>query len=143
MGDRFRPIVVARTVIDVLLSVVEMRNRFPALTPMVTPCWRAGVARLLTAARAWSELAANAASPLVQAAGGATGVNWQVVAGSAGTTAEDWAAGRRRADEQAAYWSTLFADALASELRMTPLPSGVAHARGLRINTLSATGGAA
>jgi hypothetical protein len=34
-------------------------------------------------------------------------------------TAESWATERQHADEQAAYWAGLLADALAGELRMT------------------------
>jgi hypothetical protein len=124
--------------------------------------WRAGVARLLTAARdaeaaaldtageaaeqaraaaarAFADVAAQTGPPPVvwaeaqqvaeaqaanwhrvaQAAGATTGPNWQVVAGSAGVTAESWATERQHADEQAAYWAGLLADALAGELRMT------------------------
>jgi hypothetical protein len=92
-----------------------------------------------TAARAWADLATQTATPRViwadaqqvaetqaanwhrvaAAAGGATGVNWQAITGTAGTTAESWAAEREQAAEQAAYWSSLLAEALAGERRMT------------------------
>jgi hypothetical protein len=91
------------------------------------------------AARAWADVATQTGAPRVlwadaeqvaaaqaanwqrvaAAAGGATGLNWQVIVGSAGTTAESWATEREQAAEQAAYWSDLLADALAGEQRMT------------------------
>jgi hypothetical protein len=91
------------------------------------------------AARAWAEVATQTGTPqvlwadaqrfaeaqaatwqrVVAAANGATGPNWDAIVGSAGTTAESWAAEREQAAEQATYWSGLFSDALAGELRMT------------------------
>ncbi|MCM4081126.1 hypothetical protein [Paractinoplanes hotanensis] len=91
------------------------------------------------AARAWGEVAAQTASPRVvwadaqrvaeeqaagwhevaAAAGGATGLNWNVILGSAGTTAESWATEREQAAAQAAYWSDLLAEALAGQQRTT------------------------
>lgn len=91
------------------------------------------------AGRAWADLATHTAPPRViwadaqrvaeaqaanwhrvaAAAGGATGVNWQAITGSAGTTAESWAAEREQAAEQAAHWTGLLAEALAGEQRMT------------------------
>jgi hypothetical protein len=91
------------------------------------------------AARAWADVATQTGTPrvlwadaqqvaeaqaanwqrVVAAAGGATGLNWEAIVGSAGSTAESWAAERDQVAEQAAYWSGLFSDALAGELRMT------------------------
>jgi len=56
---------------------------------------------------------------VAQAASSATGLNWEAVASTAGATAETWAAERQNAAEQAAYWESLYAEALAGELAMT------------------------
>ncbi|MEU4219678.1 hypothetical protein [Actinoplanes sp. NPDC026623] len=91
------------------------------------------------AASAWADVATRTGTPrvlwadaeqvargqaanwqqVVAAANGATGLNWQSIPGSAGSTAEGWASAVELAAEEASYWSGLFADALAGELRMS------------------------
>jgi hypothetical protein len=58
----------------------------------------------------WQEIA--------QLAGATRNPNWQVVAGSAFATSQQWTADRDTARDQAAYWTSRYNDALASEQRM-------------------------
>lgn len=100
----------------------------------------AGEQARAAAARAWAKVTTQTGTPrvvwadaqqvaerqaanwhrVVQAAGSTTGVNWQVITGSAGVTADSWAFEREQAADQAAYWIDLYAQALAGETRMTP-----------------------
>jgi hypothetical protein len=93
--------------------------------------WREAGAQTGPARVAWAqaqqvaeEQAANWRR-VAQVAGGATGPNWQAIAGTAGVTADSWAAEQQNAAEQAAYWEALYAEALAGELR-TSTPGGAA-----------------
>jgi hypothetical protein len=58
-------------------------------------------------AAGWQEIA--------RVAGSSTDPHWQAIAETAPVTAEQWAAERANAAEQAAYWTTLYEQALAAE----------------------------